>query len=249
MRDGDDIGALAAAAAAAAAADRDRGQRAAVDDCWNRIGIRGDRSCPKLSQYIHCRNCPVFSTAAHALLDVPLPAGHAPPEAAGLPAAPVQSAAPAHDPSLMVFRAGAEWFALPTRLCLEVASLRPIHSLPHRRRGALQGLASVRGQLVVCASISALVSTATASSAASAPPAAGARARLLLVDWPDGAVAFPVDEIDGVQRFGPQQRLAAPATVTRSKSPLTTALLVAGDRTIGLLDPQLLHAAIRRSLA
>ena len=33
----------------------------AIDDCWNRIGIHGDKSCPLLSNHIHCRNCAVYS--------------------------------------------------------------------------------------------------------------------------------------------------------------------------------------------
>ncbi len=36
----------------------------AIDDCWNRIGVRGDGSCPELKRHIHCRNCPVYSAAA-----------------------------------------------------------------------------------------------------------------------------------------------------------------------------------------
>src|SRR3981081_1849213 len=47
---------------------------AALDDCWNRIGVHGDRSCAELQRHIHCRNCPVFAAAARALLDVPAPA-------------------------------------------------------------------------------------------------------------------------------------------------------------------------------
>ena len=41
----------------------------AIDDCWNRIGIHGDKSCPLLSEHIHCRNCAVYSAAATRLLD------------------------------------------------------------------------------------------------------------------------------------------------------------------------------------
>ena len=36
----------------------------AIDDCWNRIGVHGDKSCPLLSEHIHCRNCAVYSAAA-----------------------------------------------------------------------------------------------------------------------------------------------------------------------------------------
>jgi chemotaxis-related protein WspD len=30
-----------------------------LDDCWNRIGVRGDGSCRELEQHIHCHNCSV----------------------------------------------------------------------------------------------------------------------------------------------------------------------------------------------
>ncbi len=33
----------------------------AQGDCWNRIGVSGDRSCPELATVVHCHNCPVFS--------------------------------------------------------------------------------------------------------------------------------------------------------------------------------------------
>src|SRR5215472_14146833 len=45
-------------------------------DCWNRIGISGDRSCPELEAHIHCRNCPVFASAARAFFDRPAPEGY-----------------------------------------------------------------------------------------------------------------------------------------------------------------------------
>ncbi len=41
----------------------------AIDDCWNRIGIHGDKTCPLLADHIHCRNCAVYSAAATRLLD------------------------------------------------------------------------------------------------------------------------------------------------------------------------------------
>lgn len=43
----------------------------ALDDCWNRIGVQGDRSCERLDDAVHCRNCPVYERAAIALLDRP----------------------------------------------------------------------------------------------------------------------------------------------------------------------------------
>ena len=45
-------------------------------DCWNHIGVSGDRSCPELNTFIHCRNCPVFATAARIFLDRRAPEGY-----------------------------------------------------------------------------------------------------------------------------------------------------------------------------
>ena len=42
---------------------------AAVNACWDRIGVQGDASCPELKQHVHCRNCPVYSAGAMQLLD------------------------------------------------------------------------------------------------------------------------------------------------------------------------------------
>ena len=34
-----------------------------VSDCWNKIGVNGDGTCRELVKFIHCRNCPVYSSA------------------------------------------------------------------------------------------------------------------------------------------------------------------------------------------
>src|SRR5215831_8786654 len=46
------------------------------EGCWHRIGVSGDRSCPELSTFVHCRNCPVFAAAARAFFDRPAPEGY-----------------------------------------------------------------------------------------------------------------------------------------------------------------------------
>ena len=112
-----------------------------VDDCWNRIGVRGDRSCPELVEHVHCRNCPIYSAGAADLLDAEVPAGH-------LAERTSHFAEPARGDSgemrsVVIFRVAAEWLALPTALVVEVANLLPIHSLPHRSNGAVLGVTSV----------------------------------------------------------------------------------------------------------
>src|SRR5271170_8084723 len=45
-------------------------------DCWNKIGVSGDQSCPELKSFIHCRNCHVFAAAARTFFDRPAPEGY-----------------------------------------------------------------------------------------------------------------------------------------------------------------------------
>jgi len=116
-----------------------------IDDCWNRIGIHGDRSCPLLAYHIHCRNCAVYSAAATRLLDRY--------SLAVQDRAVVQSSVlpgEINTRSVVVFRLGEEWLGLPTRCLVEVANVQTIHSLPHQRSRALLGVANVRGALVAC---------------------------------------------------------------------------------------------------
>lgn len=119
----------------------------AIDDCWNRIGIHGDKSCPLLSEHIHCRNCAVYSAAATRLLD-----RYALQQDDRLQvSSAVESEVKTR--SLLMFRLGEEWLGLATRSLVEVAPLQAIHSLPHQRSGALLGVANVRGALVACLSL------------------------------------------------------------------------------------------------
>src|SRR5579872_4617099 len=125
--------------------------RSAVQDCWNRIGVHGDRSCPELKRYVHCRNCHVFSAGAAERLEGDPPGNYLAEWTRhfGEP----RPAADSKTHSFVIFRVGAEWLALPTSVVTEVADSRPIHSLPHRRNSAVLGLVNVRGELLVCVSL------------------------------------------------------------------------------------------------
>ena len=83
----------------------------AVDDCWNRIGVFGDKRCPQLERHIHCRNCEVYSAAAIALLDRYGTQLEPDSNAYGQAEA---NAELGEQRSLLIFRLGEEWLALAT---------------------------------------------------------------------------------------------------------------------------------------
>jgi chemotaxis-related protein WspD len=213
--------------------------RAAVNDCWNRIGVRGDSSCPELARHVHCRNCPTLSASASGLLDSALTGAEI--AEATHRVARGKPDVVASTQSLVVFRLGAEWLALPTAAIREVAGARPIHTLPHRRDGVVLGLANIRGQLLVCAALGRILHLEEGAAPAREP--GGQR---LLVTLQGGAsTVYPVDEVFGVQRFPPGDLLAVPGSGTVH----VRAVLSWQGRSVSLLDHDLLQSTVNRSLS
>lgn len=221
------------------------GVQAPVNDCWNRIGIQGDKSCEQLPPHVHCRNCPVYASAAKDLLDrLPPRMDAAPPTAID----GVRSNAPRL--SLLVFRVEREWLGLPTRALDEVAPVRVVHALPHRRDPALLGLANVRGSLTVCVSLARMLGLETQDAPASGDTRERAGLPRMLVMGAGGrGVVLPVDEVDGIYGIAEDAVEPLPATLSGSGMKFSRGVTLCGGRTVGLLDEVALARAIDRSLA
>jgi chemotaxis-related protein WspD len=216
-----------------------------IHDCWNTIGVRGDGSCPELSRHVHCRNCPVYAAAAVGLLDRDLPPDYLA-EWSRL-VARQREVEHLDTQSVVIFRIGAEWLALPTLLFEEVAELRTVHSLPHRRGKIVMGLANVRGELLVCVSLGDILGLEHAAKSQGQRQHTQYR-RLLVVSREAQRVAFPVDEVQGIVRFHRGEQKEVPTTVSLAAT-IYTGMLSWQDRSVGLLDDQLLLSALNRSLA
>jgi len=217
---------------------------AVIKDCWNTIGVRGDSSCKELVQHIHCRNCPVYSSAAAHLLDREPTAdyiAHWTEQARRAKGLVEQDAI-----SVLIFRIRSERLALPTKALTEIASLRPIHSIPHRRNGVVLGVANIRGELLVCLSLQEMLSVQTPAVAEKGQSAAG---RFLVIQRDRTRAVCPVDEVHGIERVLERDLGPTPATVRGSAATYTRALLTWKTHTVGLLDEQVLFQAVNRSVA
>ena len=216
---------------------------AAVNDCWNKIGVRGDGSCPELARYVHCRNCPVYFAGAMALLDRPAPSDYLA-EWTNHFAEPKQAKESATH-SAMIFRIGAEWLALPTQVVSEVTNALTIHSLPHRRSGVVIGLANVRGELVVCASLAHVLAV---GAAAEIKPHTQ-HARLLVIRREGVRMVCPVDEVHGIHRFQSRELQEVPTTIVKAAASYSKAILSWDKHSVGLLDEERLFSMLKRSIA
>jgi chemotaxis-related protein WspD len=220
-------------------------QEAPMDTCWSRIGTLGDQSCPRLEQYLRCLNCPVFEHAAARMLDRPVD-----PEAQALPTSvPVRNTSGqnghANRAGSIVFRVGAEWLALPATVLQHVGEARAIHSLPHRRSPVVLGVVNVRGVLTLAASLSALMHIEAAPEGPAGRPG---RRRLLVAEWRGETTAFPVDDVEGVAYFSPEELLPVPATLAQGAGRHVRGVYGWRERSVGVLDVEALFEALARSV-
>ncbi len=211
-----------------------------VVDCWNRIGVLGDRTCPELPKHTHCRNCPTFSAAAQHLYDRPPPPGYTDEWTERIAAAD----RPKIDETIPVilFRIGGEWLALDVALAVEVSPLRTVRRVPYQTDGILAGLVNIRGELQPAVLLRVLLGIHQ-------PPEKltdAAQRRLLVVESHAARWVFLVDEVDDVFHFARRDLGALPGTVAAGTSVFTRGVFRQGDRSIGYLEPERVFGALKR---
>ena len=216
----------------------------AIHDCWNRIGVVGDQSCPKLAQHVHCRNCDVYAGAAQRNLQRLVGDDDKKDWAEHFrqPAADTR----ALDASCLVFRIGREWLSLPTRLFVSVAPLAKAHRLPHRATAGLIGIVNVGGTLYPCMSLAALLGID--DSEGEAATHRHTFARLLLIQWEGQSYALPVADLHGIMRYASATAQAPAATINKGLSRFLSGVISHQQMHIGVLDATLIGYQLARTL-
>jgi chemotaxis-related protein WspD len=150
--------------------------------------------------------------------------------------------------SVVVFRIGREWLALPTDVLQEIGDRRTVRRLPHHRDGILSGLVNVRGELLLCVALEVVLGLDKAVQG----PAAGnstSSERLMICKRSDYRLAFHVSEVDGLHRYHPRDLRNAPATLAKAASGVyTLGVLPWKDRIVGCLDDEILFYTLNKGL-
>lgn len=212
----------------------------AIDACWQRIGVRGDRSCERLLQHVHCHNCERHAEAASQLLDrheLQL-------EAMDDFSADDQQPDPQTEGgtlSALIFRMGQNWLAVPSTLLLEVSVPVPVHGLPYPRNRSLRGLCNVRGTLVPCLALEVVLGLATEATPQDRP-------RMLILDAPGGALVTEVQAVEGIYTLANAMLQKTSHASGLAASQLASAVTQWQQRSVTVLDADLLSQALLRSL-
>ena len=150
--------------------------------------------------------------------------------------------------SAFVFRVGAEWLAIPTKLLDEVVEVTATHSLPHRRGTVGVGLVSVRGDIIVHVSLAGLLGIADDTVASANASRRSARRVVVLADAA-GRIAISVDEIMGFHTYDPAASRAVPSTLGQALVSYATSMICVGERIVGMLDGARVAASLSMALA
>lgn len=209
-------------------------------DCWNRIGVRGDRSCRELEHYVHCRNCPAYAQAAQRTLQIPVDTSYREAWAERLRQPHLQ--AQMGDASALLFRIGCQWLAVPAAMVQSVAPLAPVHRLPHRDRAGLLGVVNIGGRLAPAIALGPLLGIDSAGS----PDIDGRHVfpRLLVIEAGARSCALPVTELHGMVRYG-SGTMTAPH---QPHSALLDGVIAHDGMQAGLLNGALLSRRIEELL-
>ncbi|MBY0458613.1 MAG: chemotaxis protein CheW, partial [Gemmataceae bacterium] len=143
--------------------------------------------------------------------------------------------------SVLVFRLGDEWLALPVSVLVEVTRPRVLHRIPHRG-GLIAGMVNIRGELHLCMKLDLILGVTPQ------PEADPELRRLVVIRRDTEGWVFAADEVDQVHRvLLPDLTTAAP-TLARSHGKLTRGVFRHADRSVGLLDDARLFQNLRERL-
>jgi chemotaxis-related protein WspD len=200
------------------------------DGCWKTIGVRGDRSCPKLPAHIHCHNCEVFASAAQTLLDRPAQPEYIA-ELTQFVAEPAASRS-VPDQSVVLFTVASEGFALPTACVVELTDTGRPRPVPHRDNAVFRGLVKIRGQLELCISLRGLLGIVAPDTHT------GERLPVLVVALEGERWAWLIDSVSGVYRYQSTAMLESPSASHKAPSFVSGLIPHESKRHFGLLDMQ-----------
>ncbi|MFN6517820.1 MAG: chemotaxis protein CheW [Nostoc sp. CreGUA01] len=229
-----------------------------IERCWNSIGIEGDRSCPQLATHTHCRNCPVYSTAGRHLLERSIVENYRQEWTQLLAESRVDEKSSFGLPTtqsltVVIFRLQREWLALSAQIFKEMTLPSVIHTLPHRSNQILRGLVNIRGELLLCISLSHLLNLEVANIAVpTLTPVV--YSRMVVVEKAGNTWVFAVDELYGVHRFKLDELQDAPKSMIQATQNYTKGLFhwqptfQKETLSVSYLDDELLFSTLARKV-
>lgn len=148
--------------------------------------------------------------------------------------------------SVVVFRIGQEWLALKTIIFKEIIHRRVIHRIPHRSGKILKGLVNLDGELQLCIALNELFEIGMDPFSLS-PKFSYQKNRMIAIKKDQDLWVFAVDEIEGIHAWEESRIENIPVNVAKSTINYLKGIMNTDQKSIALIDEELLFYSLRRS--
>ncbi len=147
--------------------------------------------------------------------------------------------------SVVVFRLAHEWLAMKTSVFKSVILRRQIHCIPHRAQKFLLGVVNVDGELQLCVALNELLGIEYSMSRSHH---ASHDDRMIAIAQNKELWVFPVDEVEGIHLWHVAMLENAPVNVSKSASNYLKGIMTIKNKSIGLLDEELIFYSLKRGV-
>lgn len=213
--------------------------------CWRMIGTwAAVPSCPRLADAIHCRNCNEFQARAKSLLNAEPPPGYLDEWVDILTEEKDKTVN--RGVMVFVFRLEDEWLALPASSVKGVSRISSIHSIPGKTDNIFMGLVNLRGRLQLCFSLKSLLGMNDSGPNQNNDSLFGIR--FVEMEQDGFSWVFQVDEIMDIQSYDLDRTMNIPLNVADAGSSYTKSVFEFENRTVGLLDDELIVSFLKRRI-
>jgi len=204
-----------------------------IYDCWNDIGVwrKGSIKCERLNKVIHCNNCKVFANSGRSLLHRAIPASYTD-EWTEIISKKTHSGKNELR-SAIHFRVEEEWYLAPTSMIHDITIVKKILAIPHNTNPKVQGITNIRGEIMTCLSLAHLLHIDSTKS--NSKDHHTVSKRMLIIDSNSFKVAFPVDEVKGISKFGAND-IRIQHDTSRSTHNMLAGIVSIGNHHAGLID-------------
>lgn len=147
--------------------------------------------------------------------------------------------------AITIFRVGSEYLAISSLVVGQITTMRTIHRVPHIKNRVIKGVVNINGRLRLFISLEELLSLNKATDVQS--DAEKSEGQMILIEDEAEVWTFGVSEVMGVFHCDLTILKNVPVTIVKSTANFVKGVFTWRDKSVGLLDEQLLMFSLRRS--
>ncbi|MDA0214593.1 MAG: chemotaxis protein CheW [Planctomycetota bacterium] len=144
--------------------------------------------------------------------------------------------------NLLIFRCGAEWFAVPADFVVHVSKVTTVHTLPHRTNSSFRGLTALSGAVIPVIDFVGLLGIPPA------PENMLRKPRMVTVGTAQESWAFEAEDVPGVYAIPRNAVKPLPLTVEQAPRRISSGLITTVQGSTTLVDADRLIREFKNAL-